>query len=321
MSGVSWIKVSTSMFEDEKIRLIESMPDGDTLIVIWVRLLTQAGKTNDDGYIYLREGVPYTPEMLAIILNKDKSVVEMALQTFTDFGMIVINKKGILIANWEKHQNVDGLDRIRQQTKERVRRYREKKKEREAAEDENSNEESEDRNVTCNVTVTDGNAPDIEEDIDKERDKEKEKREKRKAENLSSTEDVESLVESLMASNPLTVSKKLLVSYIDCIRLTRKTARVSVNIITNLWEKWSKYSQPVLTYAMWTHIEKHDDKPEQYTLAIMRKTDEHEANRRLIMMKNRTNKVEGTSYEEHATGTDGRTTEDSGGKWDHFVLK
>ena len=53
MSEVKWIKLSTSMFEDEKIRLIESMPEADTLLIIWIRLLAQAGKTNASGYIFL----------------------------------------------------------------------------------------------------------------------------------------------------------------------------------------------------------------------------------------------------------------------------
>ncbi len=44
MSEVKWIKLSTSMFEDEKIRLIESMPEADTLLIIWIRLLAQAEK-------------------------------------------------------------------------------------------------------------------------------------------------------------------------------------------------------------------------------------------------------------------------------------
>ncbi len=42
MAEVKWIKLSTSMFEDEKIRLIESMPEADTLLIIWIRLLAQA---------------------------------------------------------------------------------------------------------------------------------------------------------------------------------------------------------------------------------------------------------------------------------------
>ena len=159
MSEVKWIKLSTNMFEDEKIRLIETMPDADTILVIWIKLLAQAGKTNATGYIYLNENIPYTDEMLATIFNRPIATVRLALKTFEQFGMIEINEDNFIsISNWEKHQNLAGLEKIRQQTRERVAKHREQKS-----------------ISTCNVTVTQGNATDIEEDKELELDKEKEK--------------------------------------------------------------------------------------------------------------------------------------------------
>ena len=51
MSDVHWIKLKTEMFSDDKIRLIESMPEADTILMLWIKLLIQAGKTNANGYI------------------------------------------------------------------------------------------------------------------------------------------------------------------------------------------------------------------------------------------------------------------------------
>jgi predicted phage replisome organizer len=158
MAEVKWIKLSTNMFEDEKIRLIESMPESDMLLIIWIKLLSQAGKTNANGYIYLNENIPYTDEMLATIFNRPLNIVRLALKTFEEFGMIEISDENfIAISNWEKHQNVEGLDKIRQQTRNRVAKHREKIKLNAG-------------NDTCNVTVTHGNATDIDIDIDKELD-------------------------------------------------------------------------------------------------------------------------------------------------------
>ncbi len=42
MPDVKWIKLTTFMFDDEKIKLIESMPDADAVLVIWIKLLIQA---------------------------------------------------------------------------------------------------------------------------------------------------------------------------------------------------------------------------------------------------------------------------------------
>lgn len=147
------------MFDDEKIRLIEKIPDADTILVIWFKLLAQAGKTNASGYIYLNENIPYTDEMLATIFDRPLNTVRLALQTFKQYGMIELNDEEFLkISNWEKHQNVEGMDKIREQNRLRVQKYREKQKELELPEPKN------DSNVTCNVTVT---------DIDKDKNKNK----------------------------------------------------------------------------------------------------------------------------------------------------
>jgi predicted phage replisome organizer len=146
MPEVKWIKLSTQMFEDEKIRLIESLPEADTILIIWVKLLTQAGKTNATGYIYLNENIPFTDEMLATVFNRPIATVRLALKTFEQFGMIeILENNYIAICNWEKHQNLDGLEKIRLDTRKRVQRFREKQKQLV------SNDES-------NVTVTDGSA-------------------------------------------------------------------------------------------------------------------------------------------------------------------
>lgn len=177
MAEVKWIKITTSMFEDEKIDFIESLPEADTILIIWVKLLTLAGKCNSNGFIFLTEKIPYTEEMLAHKFRRSLNTVKLALETLAKLEMIELDNGGFLkITNWEKHQNVEGLDKIREQTRLRVAKHRESKKLKQLEDGES--------NVTCNVTVTEGNAiegeeegeedididieEDIEEDIDKE---------------------------------------------------------------------------------------------------------------------------------------------------------
>ena len=50
MGEVKWIKITTNMFEDEKIDFIESLPESDAILVIWIKLLTLAGKNKTNGY-------------------------------------------------------------------------------------------------------------------------------------------------------------------------------------------------------------------------------------------------------------------------------
>lgn len=166
MSDIKWIKLTTNMFDDEKIKIIQSMPEGDSILVIWIRLLVTAGKINADGYIFLSEDIPYTDDMLSIIFGKPVQIIRLALDTLQKLGMIIIDKKGICLVNWEKHQNVEGLERIREKGRERVSRYRERQKKLLECKDNDVTL----HNVTDNVTVTHGNDADIEEDIDKEKD-------------------------------------------------------------------------------------------------------------------------------------------------------
>lgn len=129
MSDIQWIKLKTAMFGDDKIRLIESMPEADSILIIWIKLLIQAGKTNANGYIFLNENVPLSPEMISTLFSRPLSVVKLALKTLSDFGMISINPDGFIsIENWEKHQNVEGMERVRELTKARVQRHRDKQK-------------------------------------------------------------------------------------------------------------------------------------------------------------------------------------------------
>lgn len=65
MSNVKWIKITTTMFDDEKIDFIESLPEADSILIIWIKLLTLAGRTNADGLILLSDTIPYTEEVLA----------------------------------------------------------------------------------------------------------------------------------------------------------------------------------------------------------------------------------------------------------------
>lgn len=77
--------------------------------------------------------------------------------------MIEIDERGIYLINFEKHQNLDGLDRIRELGRQRAARCRERKKLLSGV--------PENCNVTNNATVTDDNALDIDIERDKEKDK------------------------------------------------------------------------------------------------------------------------------------------------------
>ena len=161
MADVKWIKIAVDMFDNRKIKQIGSMPEGDSLLLMWVQLLCLAGNVNDGGFIYLTNEIPYTDEMLATQFNKPISTVRLALKTFEQFGMIEIINNMIFLSSWEKYQSTDRLATIREKDRERKRRKREAEK----ILPQNSME--------CPRTSTDVPRLDIEGDIDIDKDKNK----------------------------------------------------------------------------------------------------------------------------------------------------
>ena len=128
MAEVKWIKITTDIFDDEKILLIESLPDAYAIIVVWFKLLCLAGKQNNSGVFMMSNKIAYTDKMLATIFRMKESTVTMALQTFEQFGMIEIIDGVITIPNWGKHQNLDQLESKKEYMRNYMKDYRDKQK-------------------------------------------------------------------------------------------------------------------------------------------------------------------------------------------------
>lgn len=154
MADIRWIKLTTDMFDNRKIKHLRRLPEGNSIVLIWVMLLTMAGRCNAGGMIFLTENIPYTSKMLADELNFEETTVQLALNALENFNMIVSDNGYFTIAGWEEYQNIEGMEKIREQTRKRVAKHREKQ-----------------RLLQGSVTVTQGNA--TEEDKEKEKDKEK----------------------------------------------------------------------------------------------------------------------------------------------------
>lgn len=166
---MKWIKITTDIFDDEKILLIESLPEADSIIVIWFKLLCLAGKMNNSGVFTMNNRIAYTDKMLATIFRRKDSTVQLALKTFESYGMIEVVDDIITIPNWGKHQNVDKIEAKNNYMKEYMREYREKQKNLTCKTNGKSNSKS---NVSL---LEEDKEREEEKEVDKEKEKEKEK--------------------------------------------------------------------------------------------------------------------------------------------------
>jgi uncharacterized phage protein (TIGR02220 family)/predicted phage replisome organizer len=160
LAEVKWIKLTTDMFDNRKIKHLRRLPEGNNIVLIWVMLLTMAGRCNSGGMIFLTENIPYTPKMLADELDFEENTVQLALNALEQLDMVVTNKGHFTIAGWEEYQNIEGMDKIRESKRLAQARWRAKQKEL--------------PDVDSTVDSTRYLVDDAEEDKDKDIDKEKE---------------------------------------------------------------------------------------------------------------------------------------------------
>jgi len=158
MAEVKWVKLTTDMFDNRKVKHLRKLPEGNNIVLIWVMLLTMAGRCNSGGMIFLTENIPYTPKMLADELDFEENTVILALQALENLDMIVTDNGFFAIAGWEEYQSTDRLAEIREYNRLAKQKSRAKKK---LLEDVNDK------------SMTSQRCQDIEEE--KEEDKEKEK--------------------------------------------------------------------------------------------------------------------------------------------------
>ena len=128
MDSIDWIKLATSIFDNNKIKYIRTLPDGNNIVLFWIMLLVKAGQCNANGYVLVTENIAYSEELLAEEFKFSVTLVKAALKLFEQLQMISFDNSVICIENWAKYQNVEGLEKIKENNRIRQARYRAKKK-------------------------------------------------------------------------------------------------------------------------------------------------------------------------------------------------
>lgn len=245
MEGIKWIKIVTDIFDDDKILLIESMPDADSIIVIWFKLLCLAGKQNNSGVFLINERIPYTDEMFSTIFRRPLNTVRLALKTFEEFGMIEIVNNAVTIPKWEKHQRLDALEASREATKKRVAKFRKKQK-----------QLADGGNVTERYTVTDCNAVtvtacnadrididtaiEIDKEIDKNTDTEQKKKTRAKKRNTFVPPTVEQIAEYIQEKGYQVDAQYFFDHYESIGWMVGQSKMVSWKATVRTWESRNK---------------------------------------------------------------------------------
>ena len=125
---MQWIKVFTDIFSNPKMQLLLKERDGDTYFRVWIQLLTLAGTSELDGKIMISETTPMSVESLAAITHKSCKKIQNILDKLIHFEMIICENNIYKIKNWDKYQSADKYEIVKEQNRERQRRFRENQK-------------------------------------------------------------------------------------------------------------------------------------------------------------------------------------------------
>ena len=89
-----YLKLKDDFFNDDAMIILQGMPDGyiysDILMKLYLRSLKNQGK------LMFNDLIPYTPEILAQLVNHQIGTVEKALHIFENLGLIEILDNGAI---------------------------------------------------------------------------------------------------------------------------------------------------------------------------------------------------------------------------------
>lgn len=134
MTKVEWIKMVVGMFDGMSFKRIKRAKIGgesyrDKLTAVWFELLDLAGKCNHNGALVNTDGIPFTDlDDIAIQIDRDEEELKLCMAFYLKEGMVTSDSDVYSLANWGVYQNIDGMEKIREQNRLRKQKQREKQK-------------------------------------------------------------------------------------------------------------------------------------------------------------------------------------------------
>lgn len=135
MAEVKWIKMIVGMFDGMSFKKIKRAKIGgesyrDKLTAVWFELMDLAARCNHNGALVGTDGIPFTDlDDIAVQIDRDEEELKLCMAFYLKERMVAIIEDDVYtIANWGVYQNIECMEKIREQTRQRVAKYRENKK-------------------------------------------------------------------------------------------------------------------------------------------------------------------------------------------------
>ena len=92
-----YLKLKDTHFDDERIIVLESLPDGILYSNIYLKLCLKSVKR--EGKLMFNDRIPYNSQILAQVTRHPVGVVEKAIQILKDFDLIEVLDNGAIYIN------------------------------------------------------------------------------------------------------------------------------------------------------------------------------------------------------------------------------
>ncbi len=125
---MDWIKIMCNLLDNRKIKIIRREPEGNTLVLLWLLMLSEAGKCNRGGYLMISDKTPYTVETLGMVTDIPLPTVQLGLAIFSRLEMIDSVDQAFFIKNWRKYQSEDKLEKRRRKDRLRQQPHRDRER-------------------------------------------------------------------------------------------------------------------------------------------------------------------------------------------------
>ena len=133
-NDVKWIKLKVGMFDGMSFKKIKRAKIGgesfrDKLTAVWFELMDFAGKCNHNGAFVDSREIPFKElSDIAMMIDREEEELQLCMTFYINEGMVSIVDDVYMLSTWSAYQNTEGLDKIREQTRKRVAKHREKQK-------------------------------------------------------------------------------------------------------------------------------------------------------------------------------------------------
>lgn len=128
-SEITWIKIRVDMFDNRKFKYIRTKKNYKYIELLWIKLLLIAGQCNSQGRIYITDECNYDLGSLSKAVHIDEKNIEAALVILEEMKMVKVSPDfDISIINFIKYQNVEAMDRFKEQARTRQKAHRKSKK-------------------------------------------------------------------------------------------------------------------------------------------------------------------------------------------------